>query len=139
MLKGHTHTPGQTCLTTLFAPETDLKFDASPEPQKGHFGRLLGSGLDPKMVKTHKKSFPKCPPGRNFTQTLKKHKKIKISGYADMQSVHACAVQTHFSIFSFFLKETFKKFSKVVPFGDRYGTLDAQRPLLEPYEICFEN
>ena len=54
-----------------------------------------------------------------------------ISGWADMQSVHACAVQTHFSVLILFLKKKCaKKISNMLPFGHRLGTLGAQIPLL---------
>ena len=40
------------------------------------------------------------------------------TGWADMQSVHAGAVQTHFSTFAFFLKSSFQKTSFGLHFGD---------------------
>ena len=38
-------------------------------------------------------------------------------GWAHMQSVHACAVQTHFSVFAFFLEKGSLKSQTVVNFG----------------------
>jgi hypothetical protein len=49
-----------------------------------------------------------------------------ILGQTDMQSVHACAVQTHFSVFLFFLTKSTEKTSKMLPFGSilaPFGTL----------------
>ena len=39
------------------------------------------------------------------------------TGWAHMQSVHACAVQTHFSIFALLPKNSFQKRSRWVHFG----------------------
>ena len=39
------------------------------------------------------------------------------TGWAHMQSVHAGAVQTHFCVFAFFLKNSFQRFSRCVQFG----------------------
>ena len=38
-------------------------------------------------------------------------------GWAHMQSVHACAVQTHFSLFAFFSQKRFHGESKIGQFG----------------------
>ena len=89
----------------------------------------------PKSLKTCKnpqKSSPKCLPGRIFTQTLKKHRKLMISGWANMQSVHACAVQTHFSVFIFFLN-MHQKYLQNAPFWAPFGPLGHQNTAFGPF------
>ena len=58
------------------------------------------------------------------------HQKLEILGRADMQSVHACAVQTHFSAFVLYPEKCIKKTSKMLPFGYLWGPLGVKMPLL---------
>ena len=96
-------------------------------------GCQMGSQGKPKILENLQKSskiLPKVPSGEVLYADPKKSsnnfQKLMILGRADMQSVHACAVQTHFSVFLLFLRKGTQKISQMLPFGHFWGPLGTQ-------------
>ena len=89
---------------------------------------------DPKILKNRKKSLkvlPQVLSGRLLyadpEKNTKKSSNLCVSGRAYMQSVHACAVETHFFLFTLFPFHTFlhkciQKTSQMLPFGYLLGS-----------------
>ena len=93
----------------------------------GGIGRPFGTLWDPGGPHSRHFSAPRtpfcstgaaseAPRGARPRKSSKNRQKWMILGQAGMQSVHACAVQTHFSIFPFFLTKGTKKTFEMLPF-----------------------
>ena len=56
---------------------------------------------EPKIAQNHKKSCSRGLPESTLKKDATNDRKSHFSGRLDMQSAHACAVQTHFFVFTF--------------------------------------
>ena len=69
----------------------------------------------PKIAQNHKKSCSRGLPESTLKKDAKNNRKSHFSGRLDMQSAHACAVQTHFFVFTFQWPKAPKKNPKRLP------------------------
>ena len=68
-----------------------------------------------KIGQNHKKSCSRGLPESTLKKDTKNHRKSLFPGRLDMQSAHACAVQTHFFVFTFQWPKASKKELKSFP------------------------
>ena len=67
---------------------------------------------EPKIAQNHKKSCSRSLSESTLKKVTKNDRKSHFSGRLDMQSAHACAVQTHFFVFTFQWPKAPKKSQK---------------------------
>ena len=70
---------------------------------------------EPKIARNLKESCFRGLPESTLKKDTKNDRKSHFSGRLDMQSAHACAVQTHFFVFTFQWPKAPKKKAKSIP------------------------
>ena len=70
---------------------------------------------EPKIARNHKKSCSRGLPESTLKKDTTNDRKSHFPGRLDMQSAHACAVQTHFFVFTFQWPKAPKKEARSFP------------------------